>query len=330
MSVTINFDEKSTTKLDLDGDGKIDHVTVIADSVEDGSAKIVGTVYIDLAKDGFSKDTLITASFSETANQCDTMSAGGQLLRFECHIDAETIAKKVYGQAMTAKTQMQRQQLDKEIAENAGVLGALRDNRTLDSALDATGLNADDMKGMGGLIGTKGTQIGSGGLGARGSGLGDGGTAESLGGLGTKGRGSGASGYGSGGGGFGATGIGGIGTVGSDPIILGALDKSLIDAVIKRNMAQIRYCYQCELTKNPTLGGKITVKVVIAKDGTVSSAVIKTGTGENGQAFTSWNNSEAGQKIGEAICERFLKFQFPQPKGGGIVIVNYPFIFSPG
>lgn len=215
------------------------------------------------------------------------------------------------------KVQMQKQQLDKEIAENAGVLGALRDNATLDSALGATGLNADMMSGIGGLIGTKGTQMGAGGLGARGSGLGGGGTAEGLGGLGTKGRGSGASGYGSGGGNFGSKGDGGIGTVGGDPIILGALDKSLIDAVIKRNMAQIRYCYQRELTKSPNLAGKITVKFVIAKDGTVSSATTKA---------TTMNNAATES----CINSRFMKFQFPEPKGGGIVLVSYPFIFSPG
>lgn len=215
------------------------------------------------------------------------------------------------------KVQMQKQQLDKEIAENAGVLGALRDDSQLDSVLGATGLNADMMNGIGGLIGNKGTQIGSGGLGARGSGLGGGGTAEGLGGLGTKGRGSGASGYGSGGGNFGSKGEGGIGTVGGDPIILGALDKSLIDAVIKRNMSQIRYCYQRELTKNPSLGGKITVKFVIAKDGTVSSATTKT---------TTMNNPA----VESCINGRFMRFQFPEPKGGGIVIVSYPFIFSPG
>lgn len=215
------------------------------------------------------------------------------------------------------KVQMQKQQLDKEIAQNAGVLGALRDNSTLDSALGATGLNADMMNGIGGLIGTKGTQMGSGGLGARGSGLGGGGTAEGLGGLGTKGRGSGASGYGSGGGNFGSKGEGGIGTVGGDPIILGALDKSLIDAVIKRNMARIRYCYQRELTKNPSLGGKITVKFVIAKDGTVSSATTKSST-------------MSSPPVESCINSQFMKFQFPEPKGGGIVIVSYPFIFSPG
>jgi hypothetical protein len=81
-------------------------------------------------------------------------------------------------------------------------------------------------------------------------------TADGIGGLGTKGRGSGASGYGSGGGNFGAKGEGGIGRIGGDPIILGALDKSLIDAVIKRNMNQIRYCYQRELTKQPELAAR--------------------------------------------------------------------------
>src|SRR6185503_9987841 len=152
---------------------------------------------------------------------------------------------------------------------------------TLDSALGATGLNADMMNGIGGLIGSKGTQIGSGGLGGRGSGLGGGGTAEGLGGLGTKGIGSGASGYGSGGGNFGSKGEGGIGTVGGDPIILGALDRSLIDEVIKRHMNQIRYCYQRELTKNNALAGKIVIKFVIAKDGTVSSATTKQTTMNN-------------------------------------------------
>ena len=82
-------------------------------------------------------------------------------------------------------------------------------------------------------------------------------------------------------------------------------------------MAQLRYCYQRELTKNPNLGGKITVKFVIAKDGTVSSATTKTSTMNN-------------PAVESCINGRFMKFQFPEPKGGGIVIVSYPFIFSPG
>ena len=215
------------------------------------------------------------------------------------------------------KVQMEKTQKDKEIAEDAGVLGALRDGSELDGVFGSSGLNSDIVGGIGGLIGAKGTQIGSGGLGSRGSGLGGGGSADGLGGLGTKGRGSGASGYGSGGGNFGAKGDGAIGSIGGDPIILGALDKSLIDAVIRRHLNQIKYCYSRELTKNPKLGGKIVVKFVIAKDGTVSSAVKKSST----------MNSPA---VESCINGRFMRFKFPEPKGGGIVIVSYPFIFAPG
>jgi hypothetical protein len=174
--------------------------------------------------------------------------------------------------------------------------------------------------------------LGAAGLGARGTGLGGGGTAEGLGGLGTKGMGSGASGYGSGGGTFGARGEGeaalalrpegakgrgGLGTVGGDPIILGALDRSLIDEVVKRHINQIRYCYQRELNKAPTLGGKVVIKFTIAKDGTVSQASTKS---------TTMSNSA----VENCMLGRFLRMQFPEPKGGGIVIVSYPFLFSPG
>ena len=215
------------------------------------------------------------------------------------------------------KVEMQERELDREIAENAGVLGALDESGELDGMFGSSALNADLTGGLGGLLGAKGTQIGAGGLGSRGSGLGGGGTAAGLGGLGTQGRGSGRSGYGQGGGSFGEKGEGGIGRIGGDPIILGALDKSLIDAVIKRHMNQIRYCYQRELTRDPSLGGKITIKFVIAKDGSVSRASIKTST-------------MGSSAVENCIAGRFRRFQFPEPKGGGIVIVSYPFIFSPG
>ncbi|MCB9673012.1 MAG: AgmX/PglI C-terminal domain-containing protein [Alphaproteobacteria bacterium] len=215
------------------------------------------------------------------------------------------------------KVDIQKAQKDREIAENAGLLGAMQDAGGMDGVFGSSALDSSLTGGVGGLIGVKGTQIGAGGLGSRGSGLGGGGTAGGLGGLGTKGMGSGKSGYGSGGGNFGAKGEGGIGKVGGDPIILGALDRSLIDAVIKRNMNQIRYCYQRELAKKPSLGGKIVIKFVIAKDGSVSSASKKEST---------MNSAPVEQ----CIVGRFMRMKFPEPKGGGIVIVSYPFLFSPG
>lgn len=215
------------------------------------------------------------------------------------------------------KVDIQKAQKDREIAENAGLLGAMADAGGMDGVFGSSALDSNLTGGVGGLIGAKGTQIGAGGLGSRGSGLGGGGTAGGLGGLGTKGIGSGKSGYGKGGGSFGAKGQGGIGKVGGSPIILGALDRSLIDAVIKRNMNQIRYCYQRELAKKPSLGGKIVIKFVIAKDGSVSSASKKT-------------SSMGSAPVEQCIVGRFMRMKFPEPKGGGIVIVSYPFLFSPG
>lgn len=50
---------------------------------------------------------------------------------------------------------------------------------------------------------------------------------------------------------------------------MGALDKALIDEVIKRNTSQIRYGYTREISKQPDIAGKVTVKFIIGKDGIV-------------------------------------------------------------
>ena len=97
---------------------------------------------------------------------------------------------------------------------------------------------------------------------------------------------------------------------------MGGLDKSLIEAVIRQNRSQIRYCYQRQLPKNPNLAGKVTVKFVIAKDGSVSKSSVKKST-------------IGSSEVESCVIERFMRFQFPKPNGG-IVLVSYPFIFSQG
>jgi hypothetical protein len=217
--------------------------------------------------------------------------------------------------AKGSKVAVQQAELDKQIAESAGLLADL--NTMTDTSLFGTGgLNNSVSSALGGLIGSQyGTQYGSGGLGSRGSGFGGGGTAEGIGGLGTKGSGLGGSGYGRGAGYYGKKGGGvpGVGT--ADPIVLGALDKSIIDRIVKQNLPQIRYCYQQELNKNPKLFGKLVVKFVIAKDGSVSSASTKASTLKN-------------PIVEQCVNSRFRRMRFPKPKGGGIVIVSYPFVFN--
>ncbi len=97
--------------------------------------------------------------------------------------------------------------------------------------------------------------------------------------------------------------------------VLGALDKGVIQQVIQRHMNELRYCYQRELTQDPSLAGRVEVKFVVARDGTVSSASVASSTLGN-------------QAVDSCIVGRFLRFRFPEPRGGGIVVVRYPFVFQ--
>lgn len=107
-----------------------------------------------------------------------------------------------------------------------------------------------------------------------------------------------------------------INAVGGTGIVLGALDSADVDRVIKQNMPSIRYCYQKELQGHPGLSGKVSVKFTIAADGTVSSATTRTGA--------------SMPAVEACLSARFLTMKFPRPKGGGVVIVSYPFVFSEG
>ncbi len=106
-----------------------------------------------------------------------------------------------------------------------------------------------------------------------------------------------------------------IGITSSDPIVMGSLDKELIRQVIRRNVGKIRYCYEVQLPRHPKLSGKVAVKFVISPAGTVSTASVA-------QATT--NNAE----LEACVASRVRLLEFPKPKGGGMVIVTYPFVFA--
>ena len=245
------------------------------------------------------------------SDESDPLDEGAKAKDSEGKVGKQDARMKV---AKGAKVEIQKQQLDREIAEQAGVLGVLGDDSAMAGVFGSASISADLVSGVGGLLGAKGRQAGTHGLGSRGAGLGGGGTADTLGGLGTRGRGGGDAAYGQGPA-AGPRPEGDIAGIGGSPIIIGALDRSLIDAVIKRHMNQFRYCYQRELNKDPSLAGKITVKFVIAGDGSVSRASIK-------------SSSMGNVSVENCLSNRFMMLQFPEPKGNGIVIVSYPFMFA--
>ncbi len=180
------------------------------------------------------------------------------------------------------------------------------------------GLGGELKSAMGNMFGAApGDAAGLGGLGLRGSGSGGGGLGDTIGigGIGTRGRGGGTGGYGSGVGVLGGKKDVDIGITSSEPTVMGSLDKELIRKVIHANRGQIRFCYESQLNRFPKLDGKVAVKFVISASGAVATSSV---------AQSTVGNAE----LEACVAGRVRTWMFPKPKGGGVVVVTYPFIFK--
>ncbi|MFO0636784.1 MAG: AgmX/PglI C-terminal domain-containing protein [Nannocystaceae bacterium] len=88
----------------------------------------------------------------------------------------------------------------------------------------------------------------------------------------------------------------------------------MIDKEVRRHRAQIGFCYNKQLARQPDLSGKVSLQWIIRLDGSVSGAKVKS---------SSLNNSDA-----ESCMVRALQnWRFPKPEGG-VVEVEYPFVFD--
>jgi TonB family protein len=96
--------------------------------------------------------------------------------------------------------------------------------------------------------------------------------------------------------------------------VSGELDKDTVRRYIQTKMDQIRWCYQQEVQKNPDLAGQIVLSWVIAPTGKVIGVKIS-------------SSSMGNASVESCIASRISTWQFPSPRGGGTVRVNYPFIF---
>ncbi len=166
--------------------------------------------------------------------------------------------------------------------------------------------------------GEVGDASGNGGFGLRGSGGGGGGKdtgTVGIGKVGTKGFGGGkGKGYGGAGGGLGGKGFARVSTRGK-PQVRGSMDAAIIRRIVKEHASEIRYCYERELTKTPGLYGKVVMNWVIGTDGRVKSA----------KKASSQMRSPAVERC---MASKIKRWKFPRPKGGGSVVVNYPFVFK--
>lgn len=137
-----------------------------------------------------------------------------------------------------------------------------------------------------------------------------------LGGIATRGKGGGASGVRDGTALAGGTvGTGDVAMVDEETVIEGGLDRDVIADVIRRNLGQIRYCYERQLSSNPELYGKLLVRFTIDAGGTVLEPKIDTSTLKSAM-------------IEGCVLRRLAGWKFPTPRGGTQVRVSYPFLFK--
>jgi TonB family protein len=267
----------------------------------------------------------------EWLKQAGAQEQGGKGKRHkdeEGKMGKKTSEKKtgLYALKKTSEEMHLAKKLAEEEIKNAGVLGVLKmaEGSHLASIFGrdtASGSDAENV--LGGLIGNEiGEAYGVGGLGLVGTGAGGGGTGEGtigLGNLGTIGKGGGGgsgSGYGRGAGGLGGRRARAPEVLPGSAVVRGSLDKEIIRRIIRRHINEVKYCYEQELVRKPELGGRVSVQFTIAATGQVVASVLQ-------------NSTMGNIRVENCVVQAVRRWEFPKPLGGGIVIVTYPFAFTP-
>lgn len=99
--------------------------------------------------------------------------------------------------------------------------------------------------------------------------------------------------------------------------ILGSLDKEQIRAVVRAGSPKIKACYDAEVALDAhTAPDSAVIRFVIGPDGKVRSKTVEQ------------KKPAANARLGTCVVSAIRTLEFPEPKGGGIVIVTYPFVFK--
>jgi TonB family protein len=108
---------------------------------------------------------------------------------------------------------------------------------------------------------------------------------------------------------------GGVPTVrpAGDAVAVGGLSKEEVRRIVRRNLAQVRFCYEQGLQQSPDLEGRVSVQFHIAPSGAVQNASV---------ASTSIRNGAVEQ----CVLQAARRWSFPQSPG--LTVVTYPFLFQ--
>jgi TonB family protein len=98
--------------------------------------------------------------------------------------------------------------------------------------------------------------------------------------------------------------------------VRGTLDREIVRRTIRRHLNEVKYCYETQLVRRPSLAGRLSVQFAIAPSGQVATAVVQSSTLEDAA-------------VESCVVQAVRRWDFPRPVGGGTVIVSYPFVLVP-
>jgi len=98
----------------------------------------------------------------------------------------------------------------------------------------------------------------------------------------------------------------------------GTLSRAQIYDVVKRNRGAIKYCYESQLMRYPTLRGKVVVDFIIDTGGRVIQVKVPTNT---------LAPSAARSNVARCLMKFVSRWRFPRPSGGKARVI-YPFTFG--
>jgi hypothetical protein len=311
----LDFDEMGTSKVAIGNYGSLRLVNEVGTVQNDGFIKKEETS--DVRKSLIASLLLLMMFISiflfaprESAKIEEQLKQ--QVVKIVKHVEqrTKTVAPTTMSDVTATTTPTKK---NAEMVKRQGalsVLGSLKSGKNR-GGLNLGAVNTTAGAGLGGTGGSGGVQTSLYGKGINSAPLGPGQNISGGGGYGTKGKGGGQAGYGS---------LSLVGSAGGAPIPLGAeaevaagLDKSAIDEVIRRNLGQVRFCYEQALQGNAGLNGRVAMGFTIGGNGLVKSASVE-------------NSSMANKGVEDCITMRLKTWKFPLPQGGVDVKVTYPFV----
>jgi len=94
---------------------------------------------------------------------------------------------------------------------------------------------------------------------------------------------------------------------------VGGLSREEVRRVVRRNLPQVRHCYEQQLLSRPDLEGRVTVQFIIQQSGAVQSTGIL-------------SSSTGSAALEQCVAQAVRRWAFPQSPA--ITSVSYPFMFQ--